>query len=159
MLLSDPIHLVYFANYWVDPISLGAGFPGYLMIRKDGHAKLLHEDRAPEIDGARPRRGTPRRSRGTTVKRRAMGRASWRCWREVNPMRGGLRIHDRPGDPLAVAARQHHRPDAPPEGSRRDRRCSSTCMRATEAGHAWARANVKPGMTELDVYAGVAAPA
>ena len=26
------------------------------------------------------------------------------------------------------------------------------CMRATEAGHAWARANVKPGMTELDVY-------
>ena len=29
------------------------------------------------------------------------------------------------------------------------------CMRATEAGHAWARANVKPGMTELDVYCGV----
>jgi Xaa-Pro aminopeptidase len=28
-------------------------------------------------------------------------------------------------------------------------------MRATEVGHAWARANVKPGMTELDVYAGV----
>src|SRR5258707_15680127 len=48
LLLSDPIHLVYFANYWVDPISLGAGFPGYLMIRKDGHAKLLHENRAPQ---------------------------------------------------------------------------------------------------------------
>lgn len=30
-----------------------------------------------------------------------------------------------------------------------------TCMRATDAGHAWARANIKPGMTELDVYAGV----
>jgi Xaa-Pro dipeptidase len=29
------------------------------------------------------------------------------------------------------------------------------CMRATEAGHAWARAYVKPGMTELDVYRGV----
>ena len=29
------------------------------------------------------------------------------------------------------------------------------CMRATEAGHAWARANIKPGMTELDVYCGV----
>jgi Xaa-Pro aminopeptidase len=28
-------------------------------------------------------------------------------------------------------------------------------MRATEAGHAWARANVKPGMTELDVYCGI----
>jgi Xaa-Pro aminopeptidase len=30
-----------------------------------------------------------------------------------------------------------------------------TCMRATEAGHGWGRANIKPGMTELDVYAGV----
>src|SRR5207245_6132966 len=31
------------------------------------------------------------------------------------------------------------------------------CMRVTEVGHAWARENVKPGMTELDVYCGVAA--
>src|SRR5437764_3032519 len=29
------------------------------------------------------------------------------------------------------------------------------CMRATEAGHAWARDHIKPGMTELDVYCGV----
>jgi Xaa-Pro aminopeptidase len=29
-------------------------------------------------------------------------------------------------------------------------------MRATDAGHAWGRANIKPGMTELDVYASVA---
>jgi Xaa-Pro aminopeptidase len=28
-------------------------------------------------------------------------------------------------------------------------------MRATEAGHAWAREYIKPGMTELDVYCGV----
>src|SRR5437763_16130221 len=48
LLLSDPIHLDYFANHWVDPISLGAGFPGYLLIRKDGHAKLLCAHRAPE---------------------------------------------------------------------------------------------------------------
>src|SRR4029077_11716195 len=29
------------------------------------------------------------------------------------------------------------------------------CMRVTEAGHAWARANLKPGLTELEVYCGV----
>jgi Xaa-Pro aminopeptidase len=29
------------------------------------------------------------------------------------------------------------------------------CMRAGEAGHDWARKNVKPGMTELDVFVGV----
>ena len=28
-------------------------------------------------------------------------------------------------------------------------------MRAGEAGHAWARADIQPGMTELDVYRGV----
>jgi Xaa-Pro aminopeptidase len=31
------------------------------------------------------------------------------------------------------------------------------CMRATDAGHAWARASIRPGMTELDVYSGVCA--
>jgi Xaa-Pro aminopeptidase len=31
------------------------------------------------------------------------------------------------------------------------------CCRAAEAGQAWARANVYPGMTELDVYAAVSA--
>ena len=29
------------------------------------------------------------------------------------------------------------------------------CMRAGEAGHVWARANIRPGMTELEVYCGV----
>jgi Xaa-Pro aminopeptidase len=29
------------------------------------------------------------------------------------------------------------------------------CMRATEAGHAWARQHVAPGMSELDVYCGI----
>jgi Xaa-Pro aminopeptidase len=29
------------------------------------------------------------------------------------------------------------------------------CMKATDAGQAWARENIKPGMTELDVYRGV----
>jgi Xaa-Pro aminopeptidase len=28
-------------------------------------------------------------------------------------------------------------------------------MQATDAGHAWARANIKPGLTELDMYCGV----
>src|SRR5438132_222580 len=48
LLLNDPIHLMYLANFWVDPISLGAGFPGYLLVRKDGHAKLLHDNRLPK---------------------------------------------------------------------------------------------------------------
>jgi len=33
LLLSDPIHLMYFANFWVDPFSLVAGFGGNLFVR------------------------------------------------------------------------------------------------------------------------------
>jgi Xaa-Pro aminopeptidase len=155
LLLSDPIHLSYLANYWVDPISLGAGFLGYLLVRKDGHAKLLHDNRAPKstllahaeeirsipwYDGQSPARG-PRQLAVMS---------------EVNPMRSGLRVHDRPGDPLAsqiintiADMRRQKDPD--------EIALLKTCMRATESGHAWGRANVKAGMTELDVYAGVSA--
>src|SRR6516165_8086503 len=48
LLLGDPLHLIYFANYWPDPISLGADIHGYLLVRKDGHGKLIYPDRAPK---------------------------------------------------------------------------------------------------------------
>jgi Xaa-Pro dipeptidase len=155
LLLCDPIHLVYFANYWVDPISLGAGFPGYLMIRKDGHARLLHDDRAPKstraahveedrtipwYDGQAP----------------ATGPRQLAVLNEVNPMRTGLRVHDRPGDLFAsqlihTVAQMRRQKDSD------EIDLLKTCMRVTEAGHAWARASVQPGMTELDVYSGISA--
>jgi Xaa-Pro dipeptidase len=153
LLLSDPIHLVYFANYWVDPISLGAGFPGYLLIRKDGHAKLLHDNRAPKstlLAHAEEVRSIPWYDGQTP----GHGPRQLAVMNEVNPMRAGLRVHDRPGDPMASQVintvtdlRRRKDPD--------EVALLKTCMRATEAGHAWARANVKPGMTELDVYSGV----
>src|SRR5207248_2715229 len=60
-----------------------------------------------------------------------------------------LRIHDNPADPLApaiietVAALRRRKDPDEIDLLRR-------CMRATDAGHAWARANIQPGMTELD---------
>jgi Xaa-Pro aminopeptidase len=66
----------------------------------------------------------------------------------------GGRVHDSLADPMAprvyeVLAELRRRKDPDEVEALR------ACMRATEAGHAWARANVEPGMTELDVYAGV----
>jgi Xaa-Pro dipeptidase len=154
LILSDPIHLMYLANFWVDPISLGAGFAGYLIVRKDGHAKLLYDNRLPKsvnlahveerrtiswYDGQSPGKG-PRQLA---------------CLEAVNPTRSGVRVHDRPGDVYAptvihTLAQMRRRKD-PDEIE-----VLQKCMPATEAGHAWARANVQPGMTELDVYAGIA---
>jgi Xaa-Pro dipeptidase len=151
--LADPINLAYLANCFVDPFSLGAGFGGYLLVRQDGHAKLLHDNRLPQsveqahveervvvpwYDGQSPARG-PRQLA-------LLG--------AVNPAHAGLRIHDRPGDPYAATVintlaglRRRKEPD--------EVALLRRCMEVTEAGHAWARTNVQPGMTELDVYCGV----
>jgi Xaa-Pro dipeptidase len=151
--LADPIHLMYLANFFVDPFSLGAGFSGFLLLRNDGHATLIHDNRLPQsvetahvderrvvnwYDGQSPAHG-PRQLA-------ALDR--------VNPGGAGLRFHDRVGDRYAsvvinTLAEMRRRKDADEiETLRR-------CMRVTEAGHAWARTNVKPGMTELDVYCGI----
>src|SRR5205085_11530939 len=63
-------------------------------------------------------------------------------------------VHDDPASPdcARVTALLHRlrRQKDPDEIALLER-----CMRATDAGHAWARAHVRPGMTELDVYRGV----
>jgi methionine aminopeptidase len=151
--LADPTHLMYLANFHVDPFSLGAGFGGVLLLRRDGRAKLLHDDRLPDS------------VKQAHVEERVVvpwydGQSPARCPRqlallgEVNPAHSGLRIHDRPGDPYAqtligTLAEMRRKKDLDEiELLRR-------CMKATDAGHAWGRANIKPGMTELEMYAGV----
>jgi hypothetical protein len=154
--LHDPIHLMYLANFHVDPFSLGAGFGGYLLLRDDGHAKLLHENRLPDS------------VHSAHVEDRVVvpwydGRSPARCPRQLALLQGSgsggeanaaLRIHDRPGDPYAatiVRTLATMRRQKDPDEIALLRRC----MRATEAGHNWARENVRAGMTELDVYIGV----
>src|SRR5205823_7460093 len=151
--LADPIHLMYLANFHVDPFSLGAGFGGYLLLRRDGRAKLLYDNRLPpsaasahvEDRAIIPWYDAQSPSRGPRQLALLEG---------VNPSHAGLRVHDRPGDPYAatvIQALADLRRQKDPDEVDLLRRC----MRAGEAGHAWARANVRPGMTELEVYAGV----
>jgi Xaa-Pro dipeptidase len=151
VVLADPIHLRYLANFYVDPFSLGADFGGVLVVRPDGHATLYHDRRLPEsvqaaqvdqreviswYDGQTPGNG-PRRL----------------ALRPAVEAHGG-RIHDSLADPLgptvigAIAElRRRKDPD--------ELDVLWACMRATEAGHAWARRNIRAGMTELDMYEGV----
>jgi len=151
LVLADPIHLRYFANFYVDPFSLGADFGGLLVIRPDGYATVYHDRRLPEsvqsahvdqreivpwYDGQSPGQG-PRR----LAVRGAL---------EAN----GGRIHDSIADPLGptmieAIARMRRQKDAD------EISLLQACMRATEAGHAWARSNIRAGMSELDVYEGV----
>jgi len=147
--LGDPLHLAYLAGFHVDPISLNAGFGGVVVVSRDGRARLFHDDRLkaaaaaahvdertqlPWYDGQSPGRGPRQLALADTIHR----------------------CHDRPGDALAgelVTALAQMRRQKDPDEIDLLRRC----MRVTEVGHAWARANIRPGMTEIDVYNGVAA--
>lgn len=153
LVLADPVNLRYFANFYVEPFSLGADFGGLLVIRPDGHATLHHDNRLPKTvelahvderlpvvwyDGQEPCHG-PRQ----------------RILRGLVDLNGG-RVHDTLTDPLALrvteATTELRRRKDPDEIV-----LLKTCMRATEAGHAWALANIREGMTELDLYASVSA--
>src|SRR5438876_2491643 len=154
LLLGDPLHLMYLANCHVDPFSLGAEFGGLLDVRRDGTCTLWHENRLPKsveaahvderkvvmwYDGQSPGHGPRRLALAAEI--------AANC---------EFRIHDRVGDPMAAPvidtlAEMRRRKDADEIALLKE------CMRAAEAGFAWARANIKPGMTELDVYCGVSA--
>jgi Xaa-Pro aminopeptidase len=155
VLLADPIHLMYLAGFHVDPFSLGGGFGGFLLLRRDGQATLIHDNRLPRsvqearaddcqvitwYDGQSPGQGPRRLALLEAIASRVGGRA--------------FQPHDAPGHPegprvtnLLAELRRRKDPD--------ELALLQRCMRATDAGHTWARANVKPGLTELDVYRGV----
>jgi Xaa-Pro dipeptidase len=151
LVLADPLHLRYLANFYVDPFSLGADFGGLLVIRRDGHATLYHDRRLPEsvktahADQIEVVIWYDGQSAGEGPRRLALRPAV-----EAN----GGRIHDTLADPLGptiatVIGDLRRAKDADEVELLR------ACMRTTEAGHAWARANLRAGMTELDVYEGV----
>jgi len=157
VLLADPIHLMYLANFWIDPFSLGTDFGAFLLLRQDGHATLIYDKRSPKsvehahVDEQRVTNWYDGQSPGKGPRQLALLDAVL----SLVPMQHGpLRVHDRAGDPscltvvstLAAMRRQKDADEV--ELLRR-------CMRATEAGHAWARNHIQPGMTELDVYSGV----
>lgn len=152
VLLADPIHLRYFANFHCEAQSLGADFGGLLLLRPDGHATLFHDNRVPKsvelshADERKPVHWYDGQTPGVGPRRMVL--------RSVVEQNGG-RIHDSLADPgcagVYAVTHEMRRAKDPDEVA-----LLKTCMTATDAGHAWARANVKPGMTELEVYAGMA---
>jgi len=153
IVLTDPIHLRYFANFHVEANSQHADFGGLLIIRPDGHASVFHDSRLPNtvlaahVDERTPVSWYTGQEPGRGVRQLLLLSVL-----EVN----GGRIHDSLTDPLApqlfdITSELRRRKD-PDEIE-----LLKTCMRATEAGHAWGRANIRAGMTELDFYSGVAA--
>jgi Xaa-Pro aminopeptidase len=152
LLLSEPVHLRYLANFHVDPFHFSGDQGGLLLLRPDGSTILWHDNKLPgsvkqvhvdEVvvvpwyDGLSPGRGVRKLLFQNLVKQH------------------GGRIHDNISDsdsrPIVEMLADLRRCKDPDEIA-----ILKQCMRVTEVGHAWARQNIRAGMTELDVYCGVA---
>jgi len=150
LVLADPLHLRYLANFHVPAINQHADFGAMLVLFPNGDGHLYYDSRLDGInahveqrtaliwyDGQSPGRG-PRRLLFTPILQQYGGR-----------------VHDAITDPQAHEVH---------EALSQLRRCKdpdeleliSRCIRATEAGHTWARQHVQKGMSELEVYSGVA---
>lgn len=155
VVLADPLHLRYFANFYVDAVSSSADFGGLLVLQPDGHATLYHDAKLP---------GGAAQAHADKVEK-----LPWYTGQEpeLAPRRlilrpaleqNGGRIHDSIADPLGpqiirLISELRRSKDADEVA------LLKTCMKASDAGHAWGLANIRPGMTELEVYAGVAGAA
>jgi Xaa-Pro aminopeptidase len=152
LVLADPIHLMYLANFWVDPFSLGAEFGGFLVLHRDGQATLFHDNRLPQsVEEAH----VDERQVVTWYDGQSPGHGPRQLAAVAALPEGKRRIHDQPADPLAAtvietiaALRRQKDPD--------EVALLRRCMHAGDIGHACARRQVKPGMTELEVYSLVA---
>ena len=151
IVLADACHLRYFANCHVEAMSLGAEFGAFLVLHPDGRTQLFHDNRLPKtvelayVDERTPIHWYDGQTPGVGPRGLILHAAL---------QAAGGRIHDSLADSWAEAIfnvtadfRRRKDPDEVEQ--------LKACMRATEAGHAWARANVKAGMTEPEVYAGV----
>ncbi|VTR95780.1 Peptidase M24 OS=Planctomyces limnophilus (strain ATCC 43296 / DSM 3776 / IFAM 1008 / 290) GN=Plim_1634 PE=4 SV=1: Peptidase_M24 [Gemmata massiliana] len=152
VVLADSLHLRYFANFYVDGISSSADFGALLVIREDGHATLYHDSKLPkgvefaQVDERKPLAWYSGQEPELAPRRLVL--------KPVLDANGG-RIHDSIADPLGatiigITTELRRRKD-PDEVA-----LLKTCMKACDAGHTWGRANIRPGMTELEVYSGVA---
>ncbi len=152
--LAEPVHLSYLTGFWVDPFSLGAGFGAILQLFEDGTGILTHHDRLPDelagivCEGCGLTRVVAPWYDGVHAPQGIRGLS-------MLPEGFSGRIHDlanAPEAPEIFALIENLRRGKYPDELALIRRAIS----AQEAGHEWARKNIRPGMTELEMYAGVA---
>lgn len=152
LLLADPVHLTYLANYYVDPFHFGGAQGGLLLLRPDCGTTLYHDNKLP---GSVKQAHVDETVVAAWYDGLSPGRGPRQLILQEYVWRNGGRIRDSVTDPesnrvIETLAELRRRKD--PDEIAILRRC----MQATDAGHAWAQKNVHAGMTELDAYLGVA---
>ena len=187
-LIGDPRHVMYLANWWLQPLSFSNGERTLLLLKRTGEAILCadnftgksaatspHVDEVATYDWYDHKKSTINRDHALfhAFKRQVDGidgpgmveneAVPGMCWfaftENKTEIRDGELIErfirpDETAADIGAVLRSMRRQKDPDEVA-----LLRACMRAGEAGHAWCRQNLAAGMTELDLYLGVAAAA
>lgn len=154
LVLGDPIHLRYFANFDISPISLSGECTGLLLMSRDGTAKLICDNVIPTRSVDRAHVDARIRVNWYDFTSPAAGPRQLVLAEYLTQTIGTSRIHDHPSDLLGpqivrIVSEMRRSKDADEIDLLR------TCMAAGKVGQDWARRSATPGMTEMDVYSGI----
>ena len=171
LLIADPRHVKYLANFWIPPFSFSGGERALLLLERDGKATLLGDNFSLKssmceafVDAEVVEKWYDHQH-SVTNRDHVLFRAVSQIASNLKGRIGAVESEwlpvgalDAIGDgdirlsnvSLGTELRTLRRSKEPDEIA-----LLEECMRATDIGQAWARANIKPGMTELDVYRGV----
>ncbi len=178
LLIADPRHVQYLANFWVQPLSFSGGERGLLLLERDGQATLLGDNFALRSAAHRPYVSREIVETWYDHKHSVINRdhALFNALRKVAPELAGRHglveaewlplgaTEALPLEGLGFSASQEA-DAAPPlldlgtvlRSLRRQKEPDEVellkqCARAGEAGQARLREIIRPGITELEIY-------
>jgi Xaa-Pro aminopeptidase len=171
LLIADPRHVKYLANFWIPPFSFSGGERALLLLERDGKATLLGDNFSLKsgigeafVDAEVVEKWYDHQH-AVTNRDQILFRAVSQIASTLKGRIGAIEAEWLPvgaleaigdGDirlsniSLGTELRTLRRRKEPDEIALLEQ-----CMRATDAGQAWARTNIRAGMTELDVFRGV----
>jgi Xaa-Pro aminopeptidase len=171
LLIADPRHVKYLANFWIPPFSFSGGERCLLLLERDGKATLLGDNFAvrsgmgdPVVDSEVVEKWYDHQH-SVANRDHVLFRALLQVAGKLRDRQGAIESEWLPaGAQAALEAADAELSEVAVGSLLRNLRrrkepdeiaLLEQCMRATEAGHVWARENVRAGVSELDVYRGV----
>lgn len=169
LMITDPRHVHYLCNMWVEPLSFSAGDNAILVLQRDGDAILFADNFVRRSAASDPCNVAEKIDAWYTHKtsvidrNRALVRVMHESLAEFNARPGLIErcsaslsgfgnnaSHAESSYDIGQTIRKLRRQKDPDEVD-----LLKQCMRATEAGHERAREVIQPGITEFDVYRAV----
>lgn len=168
VLVADPRHIQYLANFWVQPLSFSFSERALLLLKRSGEAILLadnftrrsaatepHVDREiietwydhehSIINRDHARTNALRQITKEVASQRGLVESEWLSLGAAEAL--GLQRFEASGVDLGSLLRRLRR-----EKQEDEIELMRACMKATEAGHARAREVIAPGISDLEVF-------